>query len=126
MPTKTKVMSISTIGTLLKSDMARPICTDSIDNEYVVKNPAFQALSKLEQEAWIMHLNGCSNNSICERFKLKPYQATRLLQAVLSKLNYLLRFREILDCEYNMEYKRRFYGVEEDGFESQPFNRKVR
>lgn len=109
---QTKVMEVGQIVSLENSKKARQICSDSIDLDAVRNNPAFIALSELEQEIYLIHLNGRSNNYICERFELKPYQVTRIIQGIKAKLNYLYHFRNVL--ERFPGWRKKFYSIKEE------------
>lgn len=104
---RVKIVEESHLDRLLRSRQARKLKTFTVDTDYVKSNPAFLALSGLEQKAFLMHLLGKINNDIGKELNLKPYQVTRLLQGIKAKLSYLYGFRTLLT--QHPDFERKFY-----------------
>ena len=89
------------------------------------ENPAFKALSEVEQSIYLMFLGGMMHKDIAEAVGLTRCQVTRLLNIIKGKIRYLLHFRN--ELQNNPDYSRKFYLQEEDGFgPQQPFNLRTR
>ena len=102
-----RIIQEEQLDNMLSRRKASRIETYTVDTEYVKKNPAYLALSVLEQKAYLLHLTGKINNEIGAELDLKPYQVTRLLQGIRAKLLYLYGFRTLL--AEHPEFKRKFY-----------------
>lgn len=126
MPSKTKVLSVDQITYLVeRAKKAHSIKIDSINFDKVRENPAFKALSEVEQSIYLMFLGGMMHKDIAEALNLTRCQVTRLLNIVKGKIRYLYNFRgELLN---DPEYLKKFYLMEDDGFgPRQPFNLRTR
>ncbi|MBP5468372.1 MAG: hypothetical protein J6Z11_03920 [Candidatus Riflebacteria bacterium] len=126
MPSKTKVLSVDQIIYIVeKTKKGHAIRIDSINFDRVKENPAFKALSEVEQSIYLMFLGGMMHKDIAQALNLTRCQVTRLLNIAKGKIRYLLNFRgELMN---NPEYLKKFYLMEDDGFgPRQPFNLRTR
>ncbi len=108
MSTKTKILSMDQITYIVeKAKKAHTIRTDSINFDKVKANPAFKALSEIEQSIYLMFLGGMMHKDIANAIGLTRCQVTRLLNIAKGKIRYLWHFRNVLDDE--PVYKKKFF-----------------
>lgn len=113
MPNTTKIFSPEQIAYLVENvKKAHAIKTDSIDFERIKENPAFKALSEIEQTAYLMYLGGMLHKDIAETLGIERSRVTKLLNIVKGKIRFLFYFRtELLN---DPEYLRKFYLKKDD------------